>query len=86
MCAVLNLSPDSLGRAARFLGLLALLASSSAWGQVAQDNAAPCPDAPKSLPLTTYDEQVQYLAPPECRTGLLDSIQFIPLSRNNENY
>jgi hypothetical protein len=86
MYAVLNLSPGSLKRAARFLGLLALLASSSAWGQGTQANAADCPKAPNSLPLTTYDEQVQYLATPECRTGLLDSIQFIPLSRDNENY
>src|SRR5260370_20082422 len=86
MCAVLNLLPDSLRRAARSLGLLALLASSSAWGQVTQANGTDCPNAPKNLPLTTYDEQVQYLATPDCRTGLLDSIQFIPLSRENENY
>src|SRR6266849_4741973 len=86
MCAVPNLSPGSLRRAARSLGLLALLASSSAWGQSAQASADDCPNAPKNLPLTTYDEQVQYLAAPDCRTGLLDSIQFIPLSRNNENY
>src|SRR5216683_294953 len=86
MCAVLNLLPDSLRRAARSLGLLALLASSSAWGQVAQSNGADCPSAPKSLPLNTYDEQVQYLATPDCRTSPLDKIQFIPLSRDNENY
>src|SRR6266404_1103439 len=86
MCGVLNLLPRSLRRAARLLQLLALLAGSSAWGQSAQANADDCPNAPKNLPLTTYDEQVQYLATPDCRTGLLDSIQFIPLSRNNENY
>jgi hypothetical protein len=86
MCAVLNLLPDSLRRATRSLGLLALLASSSAWGQVVQANGTDCPNAPKNLPLTTYDEQVQYLATPDCRTSLLDSIQFIPLSRENENY
>jgi Alginate export len=86
MFAVLNLSPGSLRRSARFLGLLALLASSSAWGQAAQANAADCPKAPENLPLTTYDEQVQYLATPDCRISLLDSIQFIPLSRDNENY
>ena len=86
MCAVLDLLPDSRRRAARSLGLLLLLASSSAWGQGAQANATDCPEAPKNLPLTTYDEQVQYLATPDCRTGLLDSIQFIPLSRENENY
>ena len=86
MCAVLNLSPGSLRRSARFLGLLALLASSSAWGQAVQASAADCPKAPENLPLTTYDEPVQYLATPDCRTSLLDSIQFIPLSRDNENY
>jgi Alginate export len=86
MCAVLNLSPGSLRKAPRLLGLLALLASSSAWGQVAQANTADCPKAPENLPLTTYDEQVQYLATPDCRTSLQDSIQFIPLSRENENY
>ena len=86
MCAVLKLSPGSLRRAARSLGLLALLASSSAWGQVAQASGTDCADAPKNLPLTTYDEQVQYLATPDCRTSFLDSIQFIPLSRDNENY
>src|SRR5712671_5406267 len=86
MCAVLNLSSGSLRRTALVLCLLALLASSSAWGQVAQAKGTGCPDAPKNLPLTTYDEQVQYLAPPDCRTSLLDSIKFIPLSRDNENY
>src|ERR1700756_2443550 len=86
MFAVLNLSAGSLRRSARFLGLLALLASPSAWGRGTQDNAAACPDAPKSLPLTTYDEQVEYLANSNCRTSPLDKIQFIPLSRDNENY
>ena len=33
----------------------------------------------------TYEEKVQDLANPDCRTGPLDSIQFIPLGRN-ENY
>ena len=86
MCAVLNLSPGSVWKAGRFLGLLALLASSSAWGQGTQDNAAACPEAPMSLPLTTYDEQVEYLANSNCRTSPLDKIQFIPLSRDNDNY
>jgi len=86
MCAVLNLSPGSIWKSGRFLGLLALLASSSAWGQGRQDSAAACPEAPKSLPLTTYDEQVEYLANSNCRTSPLDKIQFIPLSRDNDNY
>jgi alginate export protein len=86
MSAVLNLSPGSRRRSARFLPVLALVASFSAWGQVAQVNGTDCPNAPKNLPLTTYDEQVQYLAVPDCRTSFLDSIQFIPLRRENENY
>src|ERR1700751_5653604 len=86
MWAVPNLSSVSLRGAARLVGLLALLASSSAWGQAAQANGTDCPDAPKNFPLTTYDEQLQYLATPASRTGLLDSIRFIPLSRDNENY
>src|ERR1700756_4598149 len=86
MSAVLNLSPGSRRRGARFLPVLALVASFSAWGQVAQVNGTDCPNAPKNLPLTTYDEQVQYLAVPDCRTSFLDSIQFIPLRRENENY
>jgi hypothetical protein len=86
MSTVLNLWPGSLKRSARFLPLLALLASSPAWGQAAQANGTDCPNAPKNLPLITYDEQVQYLATPDCRSGLLDSIKFIPLSRDNENY
>jgi hypothetical protein len=77
---------ESLGRTIRSLSLLALLASVSARGQVAPANATDCPNAPETLPLMTYDEQVQYLANPDCRTGVLDSIQFIPLSRENENY
>jgi hypothetical protein len=76
----------SLRRTIRLLSLLALLASVSAWGQDTQSNEPDCPSAPKSLPLMTYDEPVQYLATPGCRTNLLDSIQFIPLSRDDENY
>jgi Alginate export len=86
MCAVLNLSPGSRKRIARVFPLLALLASTSAWGQGTQTNAAGCPDAPKSLPPTTYDEPVEYLSNSNCRTSPLDKIQFIPLSHENENY
>ena len=75
-----------LGRAIRFFGLLTLLASVPAWGKSAQADATDCPDGRKNFPQMTYDEQVQFLATPDCRTGLLDSIQFIPLSRENENY
>lgn len=76
----------SSGRSLRCFGLLALFASLSAWGQVEQSNPPDCPEAPKTQPLMTYDEQVEYLATPDCRTSPLDSIRFIPLSRDNENY
>jgi hypothetical protein len=34
----------------------------------------------------TYDEDLQYLRNPECRTSVLDAIQFIPLGQNDNNY
>jgi len=34
----------------------------------------------------TYDEKVEYLANPTCRTNFLDSIRFIPLKEDNGNY
>jgi hypothetical protein len=57
-----------------------------AWAQTAQDIAPACPSASTSLPLMTYDEPVQTLAHRDCRTSVLDSIQFIPLNGENENY
>jgi hypothetical protein len=65
---------------------VALLASCSAWGQVGQARATDCPEEPKNLPPITYDEQVQYLANPDCRNSVLKSIQFVQLSPENENY
>jgi len=50
-----------------------------------QENAAACPSPPEKIPALTYDEQVQYLANPNCRTTPLDSFRFIPLGQN-ENY
>jgi len=85
MCAISNVRSATLSRTARIVSVLALLAGASAWGQTAQENAAPCPSASAKLPLMTYEEQVQDLANPDCRTRLLDSIQFIPLGPN-ENY
>jgi hypothetical protein len=34
----------------------------------------------------TYDEDVTYLANPACRTGFLDSLQYIPLRGEDDNY
>jgi hypothetical protein len=65
---------------------LALLANCAAWGQAGRPSATDCPGGPKDLPPITYDEQVQYLANPDCRISFLNPIQFVPLSRENENY
>lgn len=84
MYAVLKLSPRSLARTARVLSVFALLASACTWAQETQ-NPAPACSAPAKLPPMTYDEDARYLADPVCQTSLLDSIQFIPLGKN-ENY
>jgi len=64
---------------------LALCSSISAHAQSQQDPAIICPAASKSLPVTTYDEDVQYLANPACRTGFMAPIQFIRLDREHVN-
>lgn len=86
MCVVANVRSAALARTIRTISVFALLASASAWAQTAQENAAICSSASAKLPLMTYDEQVQDLANPDCRTGPLDSIQFIPLGKNENNY
>jgi hypothetical protein len=70
------------GRLSEFLvsALLLLDPSGSAWAQA----SAPAPPCPK-LPQMTYDENAGYLASSDCRTSLLEPIQFIPLGQN-ENY
>ena len=83
MFADFNLRSASLTRASRTVSCLVVLASVCGWAQTAQENAPAC--ATGSFPLMTYEEKVQDLANPDCRTGPLDAIQFIPLG-NNENY
>ena len=70
------------GRLNEFLvsALLLLVPSCSAWAQEPAP-ATPCP----KLPQMTYDENARYLASSDCRTSLLDPIQFIPLGQD-ENY
>jgi hypothetical protein len=85
MSAVLNMSPVSLARTVCLLVLMAFLVSASAWAQDDRENIASCPSASDKFPLMTYGENVQYLAAPDCRTNLLDSIKYIPLGQN-ENY
>lgn len=70
-----------------------LFACSCGWGQSTQDVSSstqnppsPCAGASTKLPQMTYDEDDEYLANPECRTSILDSIQYIPLGKDNEKY
>jgi Alginate export len=77
---------QSVKNAAKVTGLLLLVAIVSAWAQTADQEQPPCPNPPPPIPQMTYDEDVRYLANPACRTGLLDSLQFIPLRGEGEDY
>jgi uncharacterized membrane protein YoaK (UPF0700 family) len=68
------------------IGILALVSSTFARAQTEQDVAPACPGASTTLPVTTYDEDVQYLANRECHAGILTPMQFIPLKGEDENY
>jgi Alginate export len=73
MYSALNLSPASRARTVRFLGLFVLLASAPAWAQGLQENTGAC-SSPPEIPSLTYDEQVQYLENPSCRSNPLHKI------------
>src|SRR5579864_5776240 len=73
---------NRLMRTAYILGVHALFVSTCVWAQGVQDPATACP----ALPQMTYDETAQYLSNPDCRTGILAPIEFIPLSRASEDY
>src|ERR1700720_4074430 len=77
---------QSVKNAAKVTGLLLLVAIVSVWAQTADQEQPPCPNPPPPIPQMTYDEGVRYLANPACRTGLLDSLQFIPLRGEGEDY
>ena len=82
-------SPNSTSATlACLIGLAALFlrAVGSASAQTAPSTTADCPRAPAEFPKFTYEEDVRYLAKPECRTGFADGIQFIPLAGEKENY
>ena len=68
------------------IGILALLSVTSARAQTLQDAAPVCPGPSTTLPVTTYDEDVKYLANPECQAGVLAPMQFIPLRGEDQNY
>ena len=82
--AVLKVRSAALARTGCIIAGLVL--SGSAWAQTTQETAPACPSASTKPPLMTYDEDVQYLADPACRTSFLDPLQFIPLNGENENY
>jgi len=84
MCTSWKARSATLSRAACIFGAFAL--GGFAWAQTAQDAAPACTGASAKPPLMTYDEQVQYLANPTCRTSFLDTIRFIPLKEDNDNY
>jgi uncharacterized membrane protein YoaK (UPF0700 family) len=67
------------------IGILALFSSTSVRAQTEQNTASVCPTPSTTLPMMTYDENVQYLENPACRTGILAPIQFIPLHGENVN-
>jgi Alginate export len=67
-------------RAACVLALIVVCASVCAWSQSLQDPAPTC----ERLPQMTYDESAYYLANPNCQS-FLNPLQYIPLSRDNEN-
>jgi len=69
-----------------FIGALALLSVTSARAQTPQDAAPACPSPSTTLPVTTYDEYVKYLANPSCQAGVLAPMQFIPLRGEDQNY
>jgi len=86
MCRAPKRSTATLVRTHRVVGLFVLLlTSAAAWPQSVQEIAPSCSSTSMKLPKMTYDEDVQYLANPECRSSFVDSIQFIPLSAVDEN-
>jgi len=84
LCVTFKVRSSALARIAYVIGGLALAGFVGA--QTTQDTAPGCPSGSSKLPLMTYDENVQSLANPTCRTSFLDPIQFIPLDGENENY
>jgi hypothetical protein len=87
-------SPRQVGlaRIARVAGLFVLIAgvSTSAQTPLTGESAPPaestCPGPAPAFTQLTYDEDNRYFGNPNCRTGLLDRLKFIPLRGNNEDY
>src|SRR5579864_1330187 len=79
-------STAALVGAHRVVGLFVLfLASAAAPAQSVKETDTGCASTSMKLPQMTYDEDVQYLGNAECRSGFLDSVQFIPLSADGED-
>jgi hypothetical protein len=71
---------------APFASLLLLVVGVSASAQTVEQEQAACANPPPPIPQMTYDEGVQYLANPACRKGILDSLHYIPLRGEDDNY
>jgi uncharacterized membrane protein YoaK (UPF0700 family) len=88
MCGLVDRAPalSTVASSVCVIGVLALLSVTNARSQSLQDAAPACPSPSKPLPVTTYDEDMKYLANPECEAGVLAPIQFIPLRGEDQNY
>jgi uncharacterized membrane protein YoaK (UPF0700 family) len=89
VCGLVDRPPalSTVASSVSFIGILALFSVASARAQTPQDAAPVCSGPSTTLPVTTYDEDVKYLADRECQTGdLLAPMQFIPLRSEDESY
>lgn len=80
----MNIFPRS--KLSALFGAIAAVVFASSTFVAAGDSATVCPVPPTTLPQPTYNEDVQYLARPECRVDFSDTIQFIPIKGDDENY
>lgn len=78
--------PPALSAVASSVCIFVLLSVATARAQTLQEAAPACLSPSAAFPITTYDEDMKYLANPECRGGLLAPLQFIPLRGEDRNY
>src|SRR6266436_1047552 len=82
----------SMATIARVAGLFVLVAGVSASAQTPQTAEATipapsaCSESAPAFTQLTYDENNRYFSNPNCRTGFLDRIKFIPLRGDKEDY
>src|SRR5882724_1470666 len=73
-------------RILEWTALLSAIAGVGAYGQTAGPAQPDCPSTAPAFPSTTFDENNRYLANPKCRTEFLDSLKYISLRPESENY